>query len=43
MSVDQFGMFLKTKIDKKRSDEELKRYAHFMDIDKDGYISDIDL
>ena len=36
-------MFLKAKIDKKRTDSELRKYAHFMDIDKDGYISEIDL
>jgi len=30
-------------MDKKRSIEELRRFAHFMDIDKDGYISEIDL
>jgi Ca2+-binding EF-hand superfamily protein len=38
-----FAQFLKIKIDKKRSEGELRKYAHFMDIDKDGYISEIDL
>lgn len=43
VSVSVFGQFLKSKIDKKRSLGELKQYAHYMDIDKDGFISDIDL
>lgn len=38
-----FAHFLKTKIDKKRSDQELKKYAQFIDIDKDGWVSAIDL
>jgi hypothetical protein len=41
--VAQFATFLKQKIDKKRSEEELHKYAHFIDIDKDGFISEIDL
>ena len=36
-------MFLKAKIDKKKSEGELRKYAHFIDIDKDGFISEIDL
>jgi hypothetical protein len=34
---------LKQKIDKKRNEDELQKYAHFIDIDKDGIISEIDL
>lgn len=34
---------MKSKIDKKRTEAELRKYAHFMDIDKDGFISEIDL
>ena len=43
VSVEKFGQFLKQKIDKKRSEDELDKYAHYIDIDKDGYISEIDL
>jgi Ca2+-binding EF-hand superfamily protein len=43
VTTDIFAQFLKTKIDKKRSDGELRTYAHYMDVDKDGYISEIDL
>lgn len=38
-----FAEFLKAKIDKKRSRGELKQYANYIDIDKDGYVSEIDL
>lgn len=38
-----FAEFLKAKIDKKRSEGELCRYANFIDIDKDGFVSEIDL
>jgi Ca2+-binding EF-hand superfamily protein len=41
--VETFAQFLKAKIDKKRSDSELRKYAHYMDIDKDGIISEVDL
>ncbi len=41
--TDYFAEFLKAKIDKKRSEYELRKYAHYMDIDKDGFISEIDL
>jgi Ca2+-binding EF-hand superfamily protein len=34
---------LKSKIDKKRGLDQLKTYAYYIDIDKDGYISEIDL
>ena len=34
---------MKGKIDKKRTHGELQQYAHFMDIDKDGFVSEIDL
>ena len=43
VSVDLFAEFLKTKIDKKRQVGELRQYAHYIDIDKDGYVSEIDL
>lgn len=38
-----FAEFLKAKIDKKRSETELARYAYFIDIDKDGFVSEVDL
>lgn len=41
--VDYFAEFLKAKVDKKRSQPELYKYAHYMDIDKDGYLSEIDV
>jgi len=41
--VEYFSEFLKAKIDKKRSQAELARYAHYMDIDKDGFVSEIDI
>jgi Ca2+-binding EF-hand superfamily protein len=41
--VEYFGDFLKQKIDKKRSESELHKFARFIDIDKDGFISEIDL
>jgi hypothetical protein len=41
--VEYFGEFLKAKIDKKRNLSELARYAHYMDIDKDGLVSEIDI
>jgi Ca2+-binding EF-hand superfamily protein len=41
--VGVFAQFLKSKIDKKRSSGELKQYASYLDVDKDGYVSDIDL
>jgi len=34
---------LKQKIDKKREFSELMSFAHYIDIDKDGFISEIDL
>ena len=43
VSVDLFAEFLKSKIDKKRQVGELRQYAHYIDIDKDGYVSEIDL
>jgi Ca2+-binding EF-hand superfamily protein len=43
VSVETFAQFLKSKIDKKRPVGELRKFAHFMDIDKDGFISEIDL
>ncbi len=39
LSITVFAQFLKSKIDKKRNEEELRKYAHYMDIDKDGLIS----
>ena len=41
--MDLFASFLKSKIDKKRSMGELRQYANYMDVDKDGFISEIDL
>ncbi len=41
--VEYFGDFLKKKIDKKRNESELQKYSRFIDIDKDGFISEIDL
>jgi Ca2+-binding EF-hand superfamily protein len=41
--VEYFADFLQAKIDKKRSEGELRKYASYIDIDKDGYISEIDL
>ena len=41
--VDYFADFLKQKIDKKRNPNDLHKFANFMDIDKDGFISEIDL
>jgi len=43
VSVPVFGQFLKSKVDKKRDEFELRRYASYMDVDKDGYISEEDL
>lgn len=43
VSVRVFAEFMKSKIDKKRAHGELQQYAHFMDIDKDGFVSEIDL
>ena len=43
VSVDIFAEFLKSKIDKKRQVGELRQYAHYIDVDKDGYVSEIDL
>jgi len=41
--ADYFADFLRAKVDKKRSSEELRRYASFIDVDKDGFVSEIDL
>jgi hypothetical protein len=38
-----FGQFLRQKIDKKRGSGELNKYAVYMDVDKDGFITPIDL
>lgn len=43
VSVDVFAEFLKSKVDKKRSSGELRQYAHYIDVDKDGFVSEIDL
>lgn len=43
VAVDTFAQFLKAKVDKKRPEQELRRYAHYMDIDKDGFITEVDL
>ncbi len=34
---------MKSKVDKKRSSGELRQYAHYIDVDKDGFVSEIDL
>jgi len=41
--VEFFSDFLKAKIDKKRDESELQKYARYMDIDKDEFISEIDI
>ena len=43
ISVDYFGRFLKNKIDKKREEGELMRFATMMDIDQDTFIDINDL
>jgi len=43
VSVNLFATFLKTKIDKKRDESSLRKFAYYMDVDKDGYITEIDL
>lgn len=43
VSVDFFARFLKSKVDKKNSIEELTRHASLIDVDNDGYISVHDL
>ncbi len=43
VTIEQFAQFLRAKIDKKRDIASLRNYAHYMDIDKDGFISEIDL
>jgi len=41
--VDVFAEFLKQKVEKKRSIEDLARYAGLMDVDKDGYVTEQDI
>jgi Ca2+-binding EF-hand superfamily protein len=43
VTVEFFAKFLKNKVDKKKSLEELVQQAELIDIDKDGYISIHDL
>lgn len=43
VSTESFAQFLKSKIDKKRDLPQLRNFAYYMDIDKDGFISEIDL
>jgi len=38
VSVLYFTNFLKNKVDKKRSFDELKAFATMMDIDQDGFV-----
>lgn len=40
IDVEKFADFLKQKIDKRRPISELQTYAQYIDIDKDGYISE---
>jgi Ca2+-binding EF-hand superfamily protein len=42
-SINTFTQFLKAKIDKKRDESQLRKFAQLMDIDKDGLVSEIDL
>jgi Ca2+-binding EF-hand superfamily protein len=41
--VNFFAKFIKAKVDKKRSIDELKHLANQIDLDKDGIISEHDL
>lgn len=41
--VEKFAKFMQTKIDKKREMEELTKFSHLIDIDKDGNIGEEDL
>jgi len=41
--VIKFAEFLKAKVEKRRSMNDLMGYANLMDIDKDGYINEQDL
>jgi len=43
ISVGFFAKFLKAKVDKKRSVEELKEFAKQMDLDRDGYLGEEDI
>jgi Ca2+-binding EF-hand superfamily protein len=43
VSVIYFTNFLKNKVDKKRTFDELKQFATMMDIDQDGFIDLQDL
>ena len=43
VSVEFFAKFLKNKVDKKRSLDELTQQAELIDIDRDGYVSIHDL
>ena len=43
VDVETFTQFLRAKIDKKRDPSELRKYSNFIDIDKDGFISEVDL
>ena len=41
--VDEFCLFLKQKVDKKRDSNELRKHARQMDVDKDGFVSAADI
>ena len=43
VSVAQFADFLKKKVEKLKSIEELEKIAHLIDIDKDGYVCHNDI
>lgn len=43
ISVEKFADFLKQKVEKARSLEELQSITHLIDIDKDGHICENDL
>lgn len=43
VNIDVFAQFLKSKVDKKNSIEELRKYTQLIDIDGDGYINIHDL
>ncbi len=43
ISISFFAKFIKAKVDKKRSLEEIKHLLQYADLDRDGKISDNDL
>lgn len=43
VSVNSFASFLRQKVDKKRSLEDLQKYAKMLDVDKDSRITEADI